>query len=273
MLECVVNLSEGRRLSVLEVIRSAAGADLLDVHRDPDHHRAVFTLVGEAAPRAVAAEAVARLDLRAHEGVHPRLGVVDVVPFVPLAGSTMADATRARDDFASWAAGELQVPSFLYGAGSVGDAPRQERTLPEIRRGAWRTLAPDVGPRQPHPTAGAICVGAREPLVAYNVWLASGDVEQARLVAATIRGPHIRALGLGVGGRAQVSMNLVAPTVVGPAAAYDLVAGLAEVDGGELVGLVPAAVLQQVPEPRWRELDLAADRTIEARLSRSARSS
>ena len=105
-------------------------------------------------------EAVRRLDLRDHAGVHPRLGVVDVVPFVPLAGSALADAVTARDAFAAWVVAELGVPCFLYGP---------ERTLPEIRRRAWVELAPDVGPDEAHPSGGAICVGARRPLVAYNV--------------------------------------------------------------------------------------------------------
>jgi glutamate formiminotransferase len=109
-------------------------------------------------------------------------------------------------------------------------------------------------------------VGARPPLVAYNVWLASPDVAEARRVAAAVRGPHLRALGLQVGDRAQVSMNLIDPDVLGPADAHDLVAAHADVAGTELVGLVPARVLAEVPEERWVELDLAEDRTIEARV-------
>lgn len=270
MLECVVNVSEGRRADALERLTGAAGDDLLDLHHDRHHHRAVLTLVGEDAPRAVAREAVALLDLRTHEGVHPRLGVVDVVSFVPLGDATMADAVAARDAFAVWAATELDVPCFLYGPG-VGDP-----TLPELRRDAWTARPPDRGPSVPHPTGGAICVGARAVLVAYNVWLA-GDVAQARRVATAVRRPAIRVLGLAVGDRAQVSMNLVAPEELGPAAAYDLVrdearAVGAEVEGAELVGLVPEAVLHAVPEPRWPELDLATDRTIETRLAqRTAR--
>jgi glutamate formiminotransferase len=269
VLECVVNVSEGRRGDALDRLTGAAGDDLLDLHHDPHHHRAVLTLVGEDASRAVTREAVALLDLRTHEGVHPRLGVVDVVPFVPLAGSTMSDAVAARDGFAAWAASELEVPCFLYGPGD-GDP-----TLPELRRDAWLSRPPDRGPSHPHPTGGAICVGARAVLVAYNVWLAGGNVAQARRVAAAVRRPAIRALGLAVGDRAQVSMNLIAPEELGPAAAFDLVKNEArvvggEVEGAELVGLVPEAVLHAVPEARWPELDLAADRTIEARLAQRA---
>jgi glutamate formiminotransferase / 5-formyltetrahydrofolate cyclo-ligase len=258
VLECVVNVSEGRREDRLGVIATAAGADLLDVHRDGDHHRAVLTVVGTEAPRRVATAAVAELDLRAHDGVHPRLGVVDVVPFVPLEPATMADAVAARDAFAGWAGSELGVPCFLYG---------EERSLPQVRKEAWRTLAPDTGPREPHPTAGAMCVGARPPLVAYNVWLVEPDLALARRIASTVRGPHLRSLGLAVGRRVQVSMNLIAPGMLGPAAAYDLVAAQAPVAGAELVGLVPQDVLLAIAPERWDELDLAPDRTIEARLA------
>ena len=115
MLECVVNISEGRDVPAIAAIARAAGPGLLDVHTDPDHHRSVLTLVGEDAPRAVTREAVARLDLRRHQGAHPRIGVVDVVPFVALAGSSAADALAARDRFAGWAAGELGLPCFRYG--------------------------------------------------------------------------------------------------------------------------------------------------------------
>jgi glutamate formiminotransferase len=259
VLECVINVSEGRDRAVLDQLSAACGPDLLDRHADPDHHRSVFTLVGVDAPRALARVAVARLDTGRHEGVHPRLGVVDVVPFVPLAGSAMADAVVARDAFAGWFADELGVPCFRYGP---------ERTLPEIRRRAFRDLAPDVGPDRPHPTAGACCVGARDVLVAYNVWLATPDLARARAIAAEVRSHGIRALGLACGDRVQVSMNLVDPLVTGPAAAYDAVAARAPIAGAELVGLVPAAVLEAIPPSRWDELDLDPDRTIEARLRR-----
>lgn len=223
----------------------------------------MVTLAGagvEEAARAVAAEAVRRLDLGQHAGAHPRLGVVDVVPFVPLEGSTLADALAARDRFARWAAVELGVPCFLYGP---------ERSLPEVRRTAFTGLVPDLGPPVAHPTAGAVCVGARPVLVAYNVWL-SGDPAEARRVAVAVRGPRLRALGLDVGGRAQVSMNLVDPEVLGPDRAYDAVAALAPVAGAELVGLLPATVLDRLPPGRWPELGLDRARTIEARLAAAA---
>jgi glutamate formiminotransferase / 5-formyltetrahydrofolate cyclo-ligase len=262
VLECVVNVSEGQRRKVVEAIAAAAGTSLLDAHTDPHHNRAVLTLAGEgleAAVRAVATETVHRIDLRAHVGVHPRVGALDVVPFVPLAGATMADAVAARDRLAAWVGSRLDVPCFVYGP---------ERRLPDVRRRAFVDLAPDTGPSVAHPTAGATCVGARGVLVAYNLWLAPEvRVEVARSVAGAVRGPAVRALGLDVGGRAQVSMNLVDPLVVGPAQAYDAVAARAPVARAELVGLVPAAVLDAIPPERWAELDLGPSRTIEGRLA------
>jgi glutamate formiminotransferase len=261
LLECVVNVSEGRRHDVLASLAATVRDDLLDVHTDPDHNRTVFTLVGEEAPRALARAAVAQLDLGTHDGVHPRLGVVDVVPFVPLGDATPADARAARDRFAAWVADELGVPAFLYGP---------ERTLPDVRRRAFGELAPDAGPPRPHPTAGGVAVGARPLLVAWNLWLAEPDLALARRVAAAVRGPHLRALGLAVAGGAQVSMNLVAPDVLGPAEAWDRVAALAPVGRAELVGLVSAVTLERIDPSRWGRLDLAEERTIEYRLAARA---
>ncbi len=257
-----MNVSEGRDLERVRRIAAAAGPALLDVHSDPHHHRSVLTLVGEEAARAVASVAVAELDLGAHDGVHPRLGVVDVVPFVALEGAGAGAAVAARDAFAGWLAREHGVPCFLYG---------DERTLPEVRRAAFRSVPADVGPATPHPTAGATAVGARPPLVAFPGWVAGPELAGVRRRAGEVRRPGIRTLGLEVGARLQVSMNLVDPSALGPAAAFDAVAHAsaragAEVTGAELVGLVPEAVLRAVPRSRWDELDLADDRTIEARL-------
>jgi glutamate formiminotransferase len=258
MLESVINISEGRRRSMIDVIARNAGAQLLDVHTDADHHRSVVTVVGEDAARAVTTAAVLSLDLRQHEGAHPRFGVVDVVPFVPLGSADLDRAVVARDQFARWLGDELGVPCFLYGP---------ERTLPEVRRRAFRDLAPDVGPSEPHPTAGATAVGARRVMVAYNLWLAEPDLTAARRIAAEVRSPHVRALGLAVGDGVQVSMNLIDPLEVGPADVYDAVGALTRIDRAELVGLVPSALLERTPRTRWGDLDLAEDRTIEARLA------
>jgi glutamate formiminotransferase / 5-formyltetrahydrofolate cyclo-ligase len=260
VLECVANISEGLRMDTVTAIAATAGHSLLDVHVDADHNRSVLTLVGEHAVRDVSRAAVARLDLRLHTGAHPRFGVVDVVPFVPLGGESLAAAERARDDYLAWLADELGVPGFSYG---------RHRSLPDVRRRAFRDLPPDAGPPAPHPTAGAVAVGARGALVAWNLWLTEPDLDRAREVAAAVRGPHVRALGLQLGPRVQVSMNLIDPHVVGPAEAWDLVAALVPVAGAELVGLVPRAVLDRTDEARWSQLDLAPDRTIESRLARA----
>ncbi len=223
----------------------------------------MLTLVGqddvvEGAARDVATAAVRAIDMEAHDGVHPRIGALDVVPFVPWTEATIEDAIRARDSFARWAAHVLALPCFVYGP---------KRALPEVRSHAFADLSPDYGPLVPHPTAGACAVGARPVLVAYNLWLESDDVALARAIATQLRVPgRLRALGLLVGGQAQVSCNLVDPLSFGPADAFDAVAAQAAVARAELVGLVPEGVLAAVPSDRWPELDLSPSRTIEARL-------
>jgi len=259
VIECVINISEGRDLSRIAQIAAAAGDDLLDVHSDPDHNRSVITVVDGDAPRAVTRAGITLLDLRSHTGVHPRIGVVDVIPFVPLGDSTMDEALAARNHLAMWLAEDLEVPVFLYGP---------ERTLPEIRRNAFTTLVPDRGPATPHPTAGAAAVGARPPMLAWNLWLASADLDAARAIARSIRGPGVRALGLQVGQAVQVSMNLIDPLAVGPAEVYDRVATMATIERAELVGLAPVAVLEATEPQRWKQLDLSDETTIEYRLRR-----
>jgi glutamate formiminotransferase len=262
VLECVVNISEGRNAAVLGGLAAKVAGCLLDLHVDAVHNRSVFTLAGdevETAARELARSGLECLDIAAHAGVHPRLGVVDVVPFVPLApADSLEVALGARTEFSSWF-GNLGVPCFEYGP---------DLSLPDVRRHAWIDLFPDTGPPEPHPTAGACCVGARRILVAYNVWLAEGGVAEARAVARSIRRPGIRALGLDIDGQGQVAMNLVDPLEVGPAAAYDLVAAEAHIHHAELVGLVPNAVLEAVPRQRWTQLGLSESATIEARLHR-----
>jgi glutamate formiminotransferase len=248
VLEVVVNLAEGRHPSFIDRFVVAGGDDVLDVHVDAHHNRSVLTLLGEDAARRVALEAIGRIDLRRHRGVHPRLGAVDVVPFVPLGSATMADACAARDRYAAWS----PVPCVQYG----GDGP----TLPEVRRRHGDLAGA-------HPTAGITCVGARGVLVAYNLWLDGASVRTARALAAAVRSPVVRALGLAVGDGVQVSMNLLDAATVGPAAVYDAVAGRAPVARAELVGLVPRSVLDSVAPERWEQLDLAPDRTIEARIA------
>ena len=245
-------MSEGRRAAVIDALAAAAGDDLLDLHVDADHHRSVLTLVGEDAPRRVALEALRRIDLRRHRGAHPRLGAVDVVPFVPIGGTAIAEAVEARERYAAWS----PVPCVRYGEG----AP----SLPEVRRSARRSATP-------HPTAGVTAVGARPVLVAYNLWLDGVSLRTARDLAAAVRSPTVRALGLAVGDTVQVSMNLVAPAVTGPSDVYDAIAASARIRRAELVGLLPATLLESVPADRWEQLDLDPDRTIEARLTARGR--
>ena len=279
--ECVINISEGRDRVIIESVASAGGGSLLDVHSDAVHHRSVLTLGGdlpdvESAARRVAEAAVATIDLSNHHGVHPRLGAVDVVPFVPLTGdagtTTRWEAVMdARDAFATWFGATFGVPCFLYGPG---------RSLPEVRRGAFTALAPDTGPSMPDPTAGATAVGAREVLIAYNVWIGAADASDAtddevgavaRRLAGQIRRPGLRTLGLAVDGGAQVSCNIVDPGRVTLGDVYDAVSvGAAAEDctvtRGELVGLLPRSALSAVPASRWHALGLSAEDTIEHRL-------
>jgi glutamate formiminotransferase len=276
VLECVVNVSEGCDEAILASLAGAVGDRLLDVHSDCDHHRSVLTMAGEddavqAGARDLARAAVDLLDLRAHEGAHPRFGVLDVVPWVALEGWPLRDvegthgrscgqrAREARDAFAAWAASELGLPAFLYGP---------ERSLPDVRKEAWLNLPPDLGPSAPHETAGAVAVGCRPLMVAYNLWLVEADVGRARAVARAIRSPYVRALAFVLGRQVQVSCNLLSPLLVGPATVWDQVADLAGIARAELVGLVPEALLTATPRRRWRQLDLAPDRTIESRLGR-----
>jgi glutamate formiminotransferase len=281
--ECVINVSEGRNLLTVDALRDAGGDHLLDVHSDPEHNRSVLTLGGPLdavvdCARRVVATAVERVDLRTHRGIHPRFGAADVVPFVPLDHRGPGDPAwdevlGARDRLARWAGEQLQLPCFLYGP---------ERSLPEVRRRAFTSLDPDTGPRLAHPTAGAAAVGARPVMIAYNVWIGE-DPERgvgvnrpspltvARSLAAELRGPAVRSLGLGVEAGAQVSFNLIDPAAVSVVDVYDAVATAAERRGcrvlrGELVGLVPAASLTVIPRGRWPELDLSEHRTIEGRM-------
>ena len=263
MLTCPVNVSEGRDGGRLAQITAAAGDCLLDVHTDAHHNRSVLTLGGDGvwhAVRAVTRKAVATIDIRTHSGVHPRMGSVDVVPFVA-SGAGLPDALAARDEFAAWAGEVLSLPTFVYGP---------ERSLPDVRRDAFRALAPDFGPPSSHRSAGACCAGARPPLVAWNAWLAPGEMEVARRIVRELRAnvSGVRALAFEVDGFAQVSCNLIDPETTGPDRVYDFVNERSPVVRSELVGLIPESALRRVPRWRWQLLDLSADRAIEARLGR-----
>jgi len=280
VLECVVNISEGRRPGVVAAVAGACGDVLLDVHTDHDHNRSVLTLAGPAGPVAEAAlaltgAAVEHIDVSSHSGVHPRLGAVDVVPFVPLGPESMELAAETARRFGHRVAAEFGLPVFLYDA-----ADPDGRSLPELRRTAFTGRPPDFGPAEPHPTAGAVAVGARPILVALNCELAEGDLAVARAVARAVRErdgglPGVRALGFALAskGRAQVSMNLVDLGATGVEAACAAVRGAAaghgtDVDAVELVGLVPAAELERCSGEFLAWSGLSADQTIEVRLRR-----
>ncbi|MGE0444301.1 MAG: glutamate formimidoyltransferase [Vicinamibacterales bacterium] len=293
MVEAVPNVSEGRRPDVIEaladVIRATPGVHLLDTHSDPAHHRSVFTCAGEPAPlrRAMLAlveAALARIDLRQHSGEHPRIGALDVLPFVPLDGATMADCVALAQDVAAEVAARFQIPVFLY-----EEAARQgfRRRLEDVRRGQFEGLAtkmsqpewqPDFGPARPHPTFGALAVGARMPLIAFNVNLASDRLDIARRIARTIREsggglPAVKALGVMLGNRgiAQVTMNLTDYRVTSVRAAFDAVKREAAGHGidileSELVGLVPAAALSEADANHVRLRGFSPAQVLEERL-------
>jgi glutamate formiminotransferase len=279
VLECVPNVSEGRDAAALDALARACGPSLLDRHEDPDHHRSVFTLAGpgprdaETAAAALARGVAATLDLTDHEGVHPRIGMLDVVPFCALDEDHDVAAAAALG-FAEWAVAELELPVFLY-----DDADPLRRSLPELRAEAFVKRVPDLGPHHPHPKLGGVAVGARPPLIAVNCWLDTDDLLVARSIARAVREtdggmPGVRALALALPsqGVAQVSMNLVDLPVTGIEDACTAVRRLAERDDFavtrvEVVGLMPEAELERCSALFRRWAKLSAGQTIEGRLA------
>ena len=271
MLECVVNVSEGRDGDRLAAIARACGPSLRDRHSDAFHNRSVFTLIASAHDlerdvRSLIDSAFERLDLATHEGVHPRFGVVDVVPFVALERADEPMSTTLRDRTGAWIADTYDVPVFFY-----GPLATTMRTLPDVRRRAFRDLAPDLGPPVASARLGAVACGARPVLVAWNLWLDGVSIDRARAIATAIRADQVRSLAFEVGHQVQVSCNLIDPTTVGPQEVYDQVLGHLEpperIARAELVGLVPRIVLTASDPRRWSQLDLSEERTIEARLA------
>jgi glutamate formiminotransferase len=286
LVECVPNFSEGRRQDVIAALAEAIASvpvSLLDVSSDADHNRTVITFAGE--PDAVAeamfrgtAAAAQRIDLRQHAGVHPRMGAVDVIPFVPLRGISLDACAALARRFGQRVGDELGIPVYLYEAA----ATRPERAnLADVRRGGYEALlseietpyrAPDYGPARLG-SAGAVAVGARGPLIAFNAFLNTADVEIAQAIALAIREsggglPKLKALGLLVGGRAQVSMNVIDYRQTGLFAITERLHAEARKHGAavvetELVGLIPQAALldyalaslQLPPETRSRILE------------------
>jgi glutamate formiminotransferase len=270
IIECVPNISEGRRgevvASIVDAVRRVPGVRLLDYSSDASHNRSVLTLAGDADPLKAAVlalfEAATRaIDLRSHSGEHPRIGAVDVVPFVPIEGVTMDACVTLAKETAEAVAARFNVPVYLYEEASSTPA---RRNLEDIRRGEFEGLAakmagvewaPDYGPPAPHPSAGASVIGARMPLIAYNINLATDRLDVAKKIAAAIRHSsggfrYVKAMGVTLEDRGivQVSMNLtnyektpiyrVFEVVKREAARYGV-----NVLESEIVGLVPAAAL------------------------------
>ena len=289
--ECVANFSEGRRQDVIDAIvravGSVAGTAVLDVHSDVDHNRSVVTFAGEPEPVLESAylsiaTAARLIDLDEHRGQHPRIGAADVVPFVPLSGMTLEDCAALARQLGERVGRELRIPVYLYEAA----ATRPDRiNLADVRRGEYEGLkdailtnpdrAPDYGPARLG-KAGATALGARLPLIAYNVYLDTSDVEIARKIAASIRYSggglaHVKALGLLVNGRAQVSMNLTDYTRTPIARVMEMIRSEAghygvAVVSSELVGLIPQDAL--IEAARWylQLDDFSSDQILEERL-------
>ncbi len=296
LVECVPNFSEGRDRALVDRLAAAAagvpGVVLLDTELDPDHHRSVITFAGEpdavveAAFRA-ASLAVETIDLRTHRGQHPRMGAVDVIPFVPVEGVSLDECVGLARRLGARLGDELELPVFLYEAAATRPA---YQNLAEVRRGEFEGLStalgtdpardPDFGPRRVHPTAGATAVGARKPLVAFNANLATADVQVAKAIAKAIRHQsgglrYVRALGFAIrGGRqAQVSMNLVDTEGTPIHRVLALVDHEARrygthVTGCEVVGLVPQAALLECAEHALRLENFRRDQVLEIRLGR-----
>ncbi len=266
IIECVPNVSEGRDRRAVErfaeTIRAVRGVRLADLHMDPDHHRSVLTFLGapllvEAAALALAETVLATVDMRGHRGVHPRIGALDVLPFVPLTGITMDEAVAVARRVGRTLAERFDLPVYFYG--EAAQDPERKR-LPPIRRGEYEGLAekladlawhPDAGPARFNPRSGATAVGAREILVAFNVWLNTNDLGVARAITRAIREssgglPGLQAMGVPLARRGivQVSMNLLDYRGTSLPRVFDLVRSEAtrrgvEVQRSELVGLAP----------------------------------
>src|SRR5262245_44893546 len=294
MIECIPNFSEGRRREVIDaiaaVIAGVPGLTMLDTHADTDHNRSVITFAGQAEAVAEAAFQAVRaaaelIDMNQHHGEHPRVGATDVLPFVPLAGATLAECVTLARGVGQRIGEELGIPVYLYEAA----ATRPDRVaLPNLRRGEYEGLreaierdperAPDFGPARLGP-AGATIVGARMPLIAFNVYLNTADVQIAKRVAKAVRGSSgglrgVRALGLLVEGRAQVSMNLIDHQNTPLHRAVELVAREAAAYGAsivesELVGLIPEDALLDAARFYLRLQSMHKDQILERRVAQA----
>ena len=293
LFEAVPNFSEGKdRTKISRIagaVRAVPGVRVLGLHSDPDHNRSVLTFAGEedavlSGTVALARSCAAELDLATQVGEHPRMGVLDVLPFVPLEGATMDDAVRLARRAAE-ILGSLGFPVFLYGAAATA---AHRRDLPDVRRAGYEGVAerlrdprykPDYGPHVLDPRIGAVAVGARPFLVAFNAFLDTDDVEVARQIARRIRESGgglraVRALGFFVDGKAQVSMNLTDPKVTPIHVALEAVRSAAadlgaSVESTELVGLAPLDAILDAARHYLGLRELASDRILETRLQGS----
>ena len=293
IIECIPNVSEGRRPEVIEAIaaaiRAVPGVRLLDYSSDASHNRSVFTMAGDAAPikaavLAMYGRAVAAIDLRTHTGEHPRLGAVDVVPFVPIEGVTMEACVALAKEVAGEVASRFGVPVYLYEEASTNPA---RKNLEDIRRGEFEGLGarmatagwtPDFGPAAPHPSAGASVVGARMALIAYNINLNTDRLDVARKIAAAIRHSsggfrYVKAAGFKLEDRGivQVSMNLTNYEKTPIYRVFEAVKREAERYGvsileSEIVGLIPSAALNATAEFYLQIAGFKADQILENKL-------
>lgn len=264
-LECVINVSEGRDLKLLSMLEQSCMHSLLDVHSDIYHNRSVFTLFGPSLyndVKALTKAAVSNLNINSHDGVHPRYGVVDVVPFCPLGSTSFEDATTLRDTYARWLWKDLQVPSFLYGTG---------RSLPQIRRILRdnERAAPDIGHAPGHVTAGYCAVGTRPPLVAYNL-IMNEPIDEIKELAQRLRDSNIKTLALEINGQSQLSTNLVNPKEIGPIELIRFVESTHQIKSTELVGLIPQEVIQNYTKSELDQSGIDESSTIEYRIIHQA---
>jgi glutamate formiminotransferase len=294
IVECVPNFSEGRRREVVDKIvysiRSVPGIKVLDVEMDPDHNRSVVTFTGdkehiqEAAFRGARA-AVELIDLTKHKGQHPRMGAIDVLPFVPLSGVSMDECVEIANKVGQKIAKALKMPVFMYERAARRP---DRRNLENVRRGEFEGLReaivtdesryPDYGPRMVHPTAGAVAVGVRMPLIAFNINLRSRDLKAAKDIAKKIRAsngglPHVKALGFDLAHKemVQVSMNLTDHTVTPLSTVFEAVSKEAgergiEIAESEVIGLMPLDVICDVAAKHLRIAQFSSSQVLERRI-------
>jgi len=292
LLECVPNISEGRDLgkitSIAEEVRKHKGVKLLDYSSDKDHHRSVFTFIGEPeaikdAAFSLAMKAIDLIDMRVHQGGHPRLGAVDVVPFVPIQGVEMEEVIQIAHEFGK-GLGKRGIPIYFYEEAATS---QERKDLPSIRKGEYEGLQeklkdpkwkPDEGPDHFNPKTGVTIVGARFPLVAYNVNLKTKDLNMAKEIAKKVRFkdggfPHVRAMGVDLKekGMVQVSMNLTNYRVTNIPKVYEFIKEEAlkkgiEIEGSEIVGLVPLGVLEGIARNYLKCPQFSIHQAIEQRI-------